>query len=341
MGRLKATDRVWRRTFGQDFRAKALLVLLLLGLPTVAGGREKPPGQFQVEGKAFSVEPTQVTIVDPKGQTVTVICKEDFTLKVAVGSEVTAWYTPKNGVNRLDWLQYPLENFFVSAERIRRQIKKVVLLPNYGVPDSRELVDRIAGYLENNLGWYVAPAMLAEEIRRRSGQMTSTLDAIDPATGEFDVKRYLDSQRRLIERLASETRVNAVLGVTVEEVQAKFRNQVAEWDGVTEPVAGKVTRAAAKMQPIAVSGDVPAATVEMKLWDSHGNLLWSNRRGFAVLYFRSGLGNRFRERPLTEVYQNEAGMNEWLAATLGTLAPPKPTAAASPEAAESEQPPNP
>jgi hypothetical protein len=301
-----------------------------LGLPSVAGGREKRQGQLQVNGKTVSVEPTQVTIQDAQGQTVTVICKEDFTLKVAVGSEVTAWYTPKDGVNHLEWLEYPLENFFLPAEQIRRRIKKVLILPSYGVPDSQELVNRIAGYLESNLGWYMAPGMLAEEIRRRSHQLTSTLDAIDPATGQFDAKRYLDSQRQLIERLASETRVNAVLGVTVEQVQAKFVDQVAVWDGVVEPVASKMTRYAARLTPFTINGNVPAATVEMKLWDSHGKLLWSNRRGFAVLSVLSGFAYNFRERPLTEVYQNEAGVSEWLAAALGTLVASKTVAATAP-----------
>jgi hypothetical protein len=298
-------------------------VLLVVGLPTLAEGREKRQKQLHVQGKAVSVESTQVTIQDAKGQMVTVICKEDFTLKIAVGSAVTAWYTPDEGANHLDWLEYPLENFFVPAEKIRTQVKKVVVLPNYAVPDSRELVDRIAGYLESTLGWYVAPAMLGEEIRRRSGQLTSTLDAINPATGQFDMERYLDSQRRLIERLVSETRVDAVLEVSVEEVQAKFWDQVADWDGVAEPVAGKMTRYTAVLARIPINGEVPAATVEMKLWDSHGKLLWSKRRGFAVLYLRTGAGNNFRERPLSEVYQNEAGVSEWLGATLGTLAPSK------------------
>lgn len=319
MGRFKWTERVLRFLVGRNFGGGALLVLLLLGLPAVAGGRKKPLGQLQIKGKAITVESTFVTIQDSTGQIVTVVCKEDFTLKVAVGSEVTAWYTPKEGFNNLDWLVYPLENFFVPAEQIRSHIRKIVVLPHYGVPDSKGLVDRIAGYLESNLGWYVAPAMLVEEIRKRAGQSSSALDALDPASGQFDMKAYLDSQRRLSERLASETRVNAVLEVSVEQVQAKFWNQVAAWDGVMEPVAGKATLLAARLVPFSINGNVSAATVEMKLWDSHGKLLWSNRRVFAVLYVRTGIGNNFRERPLTQVYQNETGVNDWLAAALGTL----------------------
>lgn len=329
-GKSEAAERGWGRARG-SFGAEVLFVLLaLLVLPVAAQGREKRGKSLQIDGKTTAVQPTQVTIQDAKGQPLTVICKEDFTSKVAVGSEVTAWYTPKDGANYLDWLEYPLENFFVPAEQIRSQIKKAIILPNYGVPDSQELVERIGGYLESNLGWYVAPAALGEEIRKRSGKLTSTLDQIDPATGQFNTNRYLKAQQQLIERLVSETRVDAVLGVTVEQVQAKFTDQVAEWDGVAEPVSNKATRLAGAMAPFAVNGDVPATTVEMKLWDSHGKLLWSNRRGFAVLYVRTGVGNNFRERPLSEVYQNEAAVNEWLANALGTLAPPKTSNAAAP-----------
>jgi hypothetical protein len=275
---------------------------------------------LQIKGKAITVDSTFVTIQDSSGRIVTVVCKDDFTLKVAAGSEVTAWYTPKEGFNYLDWLEYPLENFFVPAEQIRRHIKKIVILPNYGVPDSNGLVDRIAEYVGSNLGWYVAPAMLAEEVRKRSRQTTSTLNAIDPASGDFDMKVYLDSQRRLIARLE----------VTVEQVQAKFWKQIAVWDGIMEPVAGKATRLAGQLMPISINGKVPAATVEMKLWDSNGKLLWSNRRGFAVLYVCTGVGNNFRERPLSEVYQNEAGVSDWLAAALGTLVFSKDAATAVP-----------
>jgi len=277
------------------------------------------------------VEPIRVTIQDATGQTVTVICTEDFTPKVAVGSEVTAWYTPKPEGNFLDWLQYPLENFFVPADEIRRQIKKVIILPNYGVPDSQELVERIGGYLENNLGWYVAPPLLGEEIRRRFGKQGSTLEHIDPTTGQFDANRYLQAQHALIEHLVTEARVDAVLEVNVERIQAKFTSQIAVWDGVTEPVANKATLMAGNLAPFSINGEVPAATVEMKLLDAQGKLLWANRRGFAVLYLRTGVGNKFRERPLSEVYQNEAGVNEWLTAALGTIAPSKTAVAAAPK----------
>jgi hypothetical protein len=274
-------------------------------------------------GVTTAVEPTQVTILGADGHELTVVCEEDFTMKVGVGSKVTVWYTPKNGVNKLNWLEYPLENFFVPGDLIRSRVKKVIPLPSSRVPDSEGIVDRIAKYLEANLGWYAAPAVLAEEIRRRSPVSNSTLEAIDPATGQFNMNRYLQSQRQLFTRVASETRVDAVLEINVERVQAVFTRHVAEWDGAAQAVASGGTRALWSVGVIPVTGEVPAATVVMKLWDAQGKLLWSNRRGFAVLAVLNRAGTSFRDRPLAEVYEDEPSIQAWLVDVLGALAPPK------------------
>jgi len=297
--------------------------LVLSALPTVLLAGEKRPKQIKMVGLTTAVEPTRVTIVGRDASEVTIVCKEDFTSKVGVGSQVTAWYTPKDGVNYLDWLEYPLENFFVPANEIRETIKKIIILPNSSVPDSQGIVDGIGKYLETNLGWYVAPRMLAEEIRRRSKRSDSTLAYIDPATGQFNMDRYLRAQRALIVKLVSETRVHAVLEVNVEQVQARFIAQVAVWDGVEQAMATKAVRTLALLAHLPEDGQVPAATVEMKLWGPQGKLLWSNRRGFAVLAVQTGLGNKFRDRLLIEVYQDQASVEKWLVMTLGTLAPPK------------------
>jgi hypothetical protein len=316
--------------FGRERKEQILRVGLcglvcaaLVGFPAVASAREKRLDGLKMVGQTTAVEPARVTIRGAEGHELTVLCQEDFTSKVGLGSKVTVWYTSQHGVNTLVWMEYPLENFFVPADLIRSQIKKIIPLPNATVPDSEEIVNRITKYLEVNLGWYVAPSMLAQEIRRRSPGSNSTLGAVDPATGQFDMNLYLQSQGQMIAHLASETRVDAVLGVDVEQVQAKFIHHIAEWDGVWQPVAYTVTRLLGKFTPIGDEGEVPAATVVMKLWDSRGKLLWSNRRGFAVLALRTGPGNNFRPRPLTEVYHDEASVQRWLVEALGTLAPAK------------------
>jgi hypothetical protein len=68
----------------------------------------------------------------------------------------------------------------------------------------------------------------------------------------------------------------------------------------------------------------------MSLYSQTGNLLWKKRRGFAVLGVQSGMGTKYRERPLAEVYTDTGAVQRWLQDTLGQLAPPT---YATPEAA--------
>jgi hypothetical protein len=123
-------------------------------------------------------------------------------------------------------------------------------------------------------------------------------------------------------KIAAETRADAVLEVKVEKVKAQVRGGVASWDNATEVVASKGTRALSKLTVTGGRGWVYAATVDMKLWSHDGKLLWKQRRGFAALGFQEGMGSRYRERPLTEIYADEETMQQWLVATLGELAPP-------------------
>jgi len=380
-------------------------VPLALGVPGSGAAREARPNSTRVIGLVTAVEPAEVAILGGDGSEVTVRTEEDFTQKVAVGSKVTAWYSVRDGANVLDWMEYPRENFFVPADQIRAQIRKVVILPNSEVPDADGLFDALADYLDSTFDWYVAPRELAEQIRDRalkprataatdSGFPRSTLEAINPSTGEFDISRYtqaegeagggsqtqaqsqpardtrrstprpasaLDaidpstgefdmarytqapaqtpaqaaaanrtrvpsraqdpatSEQRLIRTLASKARVDAVLEAHVIEVQAKLNRLVAGWDGVEEPVAGKGSRTVAKLALISPRSAVPATTVVLKLWDSRGNLLWTNRMGFAALAVREGMGSKLRERPLSEPLRNRTGVSRWLAAVFSSL----------------------
>jgi hypothetical protein len=316
---------------------KALLVLLVLvGRCPALQALEKKPKQIKVVGVATAIEPTRVTILSGDGKELSVVCEEDFTSKVGIGAQVTAWYHVKEGVNHLDWLEYPLESFFVPAEEIRSKIKKVIMLASTSVPDSDPLLGALSNYLETNLGWYIAPSFLAEEIRKRTQKPRSTLEDIDPTTGQFAMARYVEAQRELVAKLVSETRVDAVLQVDVEQVQAEFSRQVASWDGVAQLIATMKVRLLAAIAPFPEVGEVPAATVVMKLWDPQGKLLWTNRRGFAVLVVQSGVGNTFKDRPLTEVYKDQESVQTWLGETLGTLAPSK-TPITAPQAAPAKK----
>src|SRR5947199_9788058 len=180
-------------------------VLAALGVPGSGAAREARPNSTKVIGLVTAVEPAQITILSGNGGEVTATTQEDFTQKVAVGSKVTAWYSVRDGAKVLDWMEYPRENFFVPAEQIRSQIRKVVILPNSEVPDADGLFDAMADYLDSTFDWYVAPRELAEQIRDRalkprataatdSGFPRSTLEAINPSTGEFDISRYTQAE---------------------------------------------------------------------------------------------------------------------------------------------------
>jgi hypothetical protein len=266
---------------------------------------------LKIVGIATEVSPSTVTIGGEKGE-VTVQTREDFTEKVAVGSEVTAWYHHEERGDILRWLEYPLENFFIPRNEFPPQLKKVIILPSSTVNDADGLFDAIANFMETKLGVYVAPRMLAEEIRDRTLKSQSVLDTIDPSTGEVDISAYAGAQRDLIRKLASETRVDAVMQADVELVQVNFHSQVAVWDGVRQPVAGKATRTLGFIAPILQDGHVPVATVVLKLWDPQGKLLWNCRRGFAVLALRTGMGGKFRDRPIPEALEDTASIQQWL-----------------------------
>jgi hypothetical protein len=291
-----------------------LAALVLLPGPAKAGKSK----QFWVSGVVSVVEPNRISIIGPTGQEYAIVPIEDFTSRVAVGSQVTAWYTPENGVNKLDYLQYALENFFVSPDVIRLRTGKVIILPHPGVPDSMGIIDEIGRYLAANMGCYIAPSVLAQELEKRFRQ-PSPLDAIDPATGEFDLSRYQKSQNKLMADLASEARVDAALDITVEEVEAPYENGEAEWDEVVEAIATKASHAMFLLPRLPERGTVPAATVVMNLYDKQGRILWNRRRGFAVLRVHVGIGGKFRDRPLTEVYQNVEGVRAWLSQTFARL----------------------
>jgi hypothetical protein len=296
-----------------------LCAAILAASPGAARGDEKKPKSLKMVGIATEVTSTTVTVHGEKDE-VTVQTREDFTEKVAPGSEVTAWYHRQEGGDILDWLEYPLESFFIPRNEFPPSLKKVIILPSSTVQDADGLLDAIANFMETRLGYYVAPRMLAEEIRNRTLRAHSTMDAIDPATGEVDISAYTQAQRNLIQKLASETRVDAVLQADVELVQVNFHAHIAVWDGVREPVAGKGTRTLGFFAPVIHDGHVPAATVVLKLWDPNGKLLWRRRRGFAVLAWMTGVG-KFRDRPISEVLQNTAGVQEWLEALFAAFLP--------------------
>ncbi|MGO8788936.1 MAG: hypothetical protein ACLQVL_16345 [Terriglobia bacterium] len=278
----------------------------------------------KLEGYATVVTPNSITVFDKKSEEIEILTDKDYTSLVGIAAPVTVWYTTEGGVNHLEDIVYPTRAAtFVPADTILKNIKRIIILPQpEGVDNSDGLISAISTYLADNAGLFVAPPELALEIAKRNGSSASSLDAIDPNTGAVDMQRYLEPQRSLVVKIAEETHSDAVLEVSVIKVKAKVRSSIASWDDMTEPVASRKTRTLSPFSVLGGNGWVHAATADMSLWNHDGKLLWKKRRGFAVLALQTGIGASYRERPLTDVYQDRDAMQRWLSETLGQLAPP-------------------
>jgi hypothetical protein len=289
---------------------------------------------IKLEGYATIVTPNSITVFDEKNHDIEILTRKDYTSLVAIAAPVTVWYTTEGGVNHLEDIVYPQGGgSFVSTDLAREKIKRIIILPRpQGVENSQGLMSAISHYLADNTGWFVAPPELAEEIVGRTEDSTSSLDAVDPDTDDVNLQQSLEPQRALMTSIAKETRSDAVLEVKVIKVKADVHGFIASWDDTTERVGSWKARVFSPLEGLGGKGWVYAATVDMNLWSQTGKLLWKKRRGFAALAAQSGVGAKYRERPLTEVYKDSGAMQVWLEGTLGELAPPvKATPARSPQ----------
>ncbi|HTS68204.1 MAG TPA: hypothetical protein VMO17_04410 [Terriglobia bacterium] len=304
----------------------ALSVFALMGAGAILlQGAQKPQHTgTMLEGYATVVEPTSITVFDKKNHVVQIVTDKDYTSLVGIAAPVTVWYTTAGGVNHLEEIIYPTKTAtFVPTPLIRERINRIAILPEVEeVKDADGLISAISSYLAETAGWFVAPSDLALEIAGRNKLPGSTLDAVDPNTGDVDMESYMRSEGSLMKKIASETHTDAVLEVRIVRVKADVHGTTAQWDDMTEPVVSKISRVFFPWEGLGGKNWVAAASAEMNLWYMDGRVLWKKRRGFAALALQSGAGGRYHERPLMEVYANTAAMYQWLAATFGDLVPP-------------------
>ncbi len=289
---------------------------------TATSHEKKDIGDLRVNGYVTKVESSRITIMSMMGdgKLLPLATQEDFTLKVAKGSKVTAWYVVQGDGYVLKWLDYPLENAFTSAKSIRGRVRRAIILPSSGVAEADGLYDAITQFLETNLKWRFAPRALAEGIRRSNASTAATTEAASPSGTGTRPAPAASEPPNLMALIARETKVNAVLEVEVEQVEAPVSHSTAMWDGVEEPAGaskGLLTSARSLVAP--AKDTVPAATVVFRLWDSRGKLMWSNRRGFALLAVREG--KELQERPLTDVLRNGDNVDRWLELVFHSLLP--------------------
>jgi len=308
----------WRLVLGVVW-TMALWALVTNGAPR----EKKEAGASSVYGYVTKVESNRITIMSlmGDGKVLPLATQEDFTEKVAKGSRVTAWYSGQGDTYTLKWLEYPLENSFTSSRSIRSRVRRAIILPNSSVPDADSLYDASEQFLEVNLKWRFARRALAEDVRPGNIKTASPAEVVNPPDAQGDPVPVTKDERDLIPLIARKAQVNAVLEIGVEQLEANVRRSVAAWDGVEEPVRASKGLLASATPVVASQKDtVPAATVVFRLWDSRGKLMWSNRRGFALLALREG--KELRERPLTEVFQNTENVQRWLEMVFRSILPP-------------------
>jgi hypothetical protein len=323
---MKTTPRASRSQicFGKVLPFALLYVIgVICGSGAILAAQKPQHTGTKVEGFATIVTSDSITIFDKKSQMIEIHTDKDYSALVGIAAPVTVWYKTEGGINRLEDIEYPTQAAtFVPPDLIRENIKRIIILPRpEGVDDTDRLVSAISKYLADNTGWYIAPPELAVEIASRTKGPTSPLDAINPDTGQVDMQQYLDPQRTLMMAIANETHSDAVLEIQVVKVKATVRAGIASWDDMTEPVASRKTRSLTPWEGFG-KGWVFAVSTDMNLYSQSGKLLWKKRRGFAVLGVQSGVGGKYRERPLKEVYDDNDTMQRWLIGTLSQLAPP-------------------
>jgi len=298
------------------------VICAICGSGSIVAAQKPQHTGTKLEGFATIVTPDSITVYDKKNQIIEIHTDKDYTALVGIAAPVTVWYTTEGGVNHLEDIVYPVQGgTFVPRTQLLENIKRIIILPRpEDVENTQGLISAISMYLTDNAGWFVAPPELAAEIASRTKSPTSSLDAIDPNTGKVDMQKYLEPQRALMMAIAEETRSDAVLEVRIIKVKAKVRSGVATWDDMTEPVRSRKARALTAWEGL--GGWVYAATTNMNLWSQTGTLLWKKRRGFATLGVQTGIELKYRERPLTEVYDDSGTMQRWLEETLGEIAPP-------------------
>lgn len=313
---------VWQRRIVSASFVCIICVICVIGGSTLAAEKPQHKGA-KVEGFATVVTSDSITVFDKKNQMIEIHTDRDYSALVGIAAPVTVWYTTANGVNHLEDIIYPTKAAeFVPPDLIRQNIKRIIILPRTeGVDDAGGLVNAISQYVADNTGWYIAPSELAVEIAGRTRSSNSPLDAVDPATGQVDMQQYLEPQRALMVKIADESHSDAVMEINIVKVKATVHSGIATWDDMTEPVASRTARSLTPWEGFG-KGWVYAITADMNLWSQSGKLLWKKRRGFAVLGVQSGLGGKYHERPLKEVYDNGDAMQRWLIDTLSQLAPP-------------------
>jgi hypothetical protein len=266
----------------------------------------------KLRGVVTGVTPASLTVNDGKGREVTIQTAEDYSDRILLGTQVTAWHHQQGEMQELDRVEYPLELSPANPGEFVPKIKKVILLPSSNAGDATAFYAEVERLLESRFNWVIAHRMLAEEIRRRDSKAQDAKPATVTREAGTTPAPPEPAAPELIQKIAEEVRADAVLELRVEYLLLQVKSHTAEWDGQRETFGSTGSRIAAAMTLRPVRGQVPAATVVLKLFDRQGQLLWSSRRGFRVLALQVSAGGDFRDRPLSEAFDDAPFVADWL-----------------------------
>jgi hypothetical protein len=266
----------------------------------------------RLSGIVTGVTPESLTIDDGKGREVTIHSAENYSERLPLGTQVTVWHYGQSGVEELDRIEYPLELSPANPRDFLPRIKKVILLPSSNAGDATAFYAEVERLLDSRFNWVIAHRMLAEEIRQREMKAQGVKPENVAQSSESPPTPLEPASPELIQKIAEGTRADAVLEMRVEYLLLQVKSHTAEWDGQRETFGSTRSRIATAMTLRPVRGQVPAATVVLKLFDRQGQLLWSNRRGFRVLALQVSMEGEFRDRPLTEALEDGPFVANWL-----------------------------
>jgi len=148
----------------------AMVVLAAVVLPIAAQSSPAAGSNTKsqkVTGIVTGTSPSSLTIDEGKGQEVTIHTAEDYSDRIPLGTQVTAWHHQQGEMQELDRIEYPLELSPSNPREFVPKIKKVILLPSSDAGDATEFYAEVERLLESRFNWVIAHRMLAEEIRRR------------------------------------------------------------------------------------------------------------------------------------------------------------------------------
>jgi hypothetical protein len=286
---------------------------LALAFPVMAAAQKAAGSKLPtISGVVIQISPRQMTIQGDNGAGVTLTTMKDYTEAVAFGSHVTATYTDEGGVSVLQSLTPPLEAVFIEPDEIRGSIRNVILLPESKVDGADQFYDELEDYLRSAFNWYVKPRAMAEEVRGNFTTSGSAINLIDPKTGRFDMSTYLGTKGDLVRKIAEETRVDAVIDVSIDGATADLdaTRRVAKWDGYQES-SSEGGRGLDKLTVIPIHTTIPALTVSLGIWNAQGKPLWIRRMGFTVLMIQEGMLGKLREYSLAQALDKQDNVLRW------------------------------